>query len=113
MNAIMANAWRVFLGFIILSAFRASGQGQTPSPTATNLTASTGYVCIQRGPDSRIWQSATFQTNSEGDVTTNFQSYTELGTGICYIPEGEINYVDTIEQVDPVPGGAQAIQGPH
>jgi len=109
MNAKIAKALRLFLGFLILPAIRAHGQGQTLSPTATNLTDSTGYVCVQRGPNSRIWQSTTFLTNSDGEVTTNFPSYTELGTGICYL--SGTNYVDSVEEVTAVPGGAQAVEG--
>ena len=110
MNSITAIASRLVVGFIVVSAFRASGQGQAPPTTATNPTASTGYVCVQRNADSRIWQSAMFQTNSEGDVTTNYMSYTEIGTGMCYLSGS--NYIDTVEQVDSVPGGAEAVQGP-
>jgi hypothetical protein len=54
MKVAMANACRVFLGFILLSALRTAAQSQTPQPTTANLTASTGYVCIQRNADSRI-----------------------------------------------------------
>ncbi len=44
-----------------------------------------------------------------GDVTTNYSSYTELATGISYLLNGE--YVDSVEEVDPVAGGAQATRG--
>ena len=100
------------MSFLALSALRVAAQSQTPAPATSNPTASTGYVCVQRGPDSRIWQSASFLTNSEGDVTTNWQSYTEIGTGMCYTnAAGE--WIDTVEQVVSVPGGAAALQGRH
>ena len=54
---------------------------------------------------------ATFATNETGDVTTNYSSYTELATGISYLLNGE--YVDSVEEVDPVAGGAQATRGRH
>jgi hypothetical protein len=53
-----------------------------------------------------------FSTNSDGDVSTNTQSYVELGTGICYTnAAGE--WTDSVEQVVSVPGGAAALQGRH
>jgi hypothetical protein len=111
MNAKIAKALRLFLGFLILPAIRAHGQGQTLLPTATNLTDSTGYVCVQRGPDSKVWQTATVLTNADGSLTTNYLSYTEIATGLCYSSNGQ--WLDSVEQVVPVPGGAQAVQGRH
>ena len=95
--------------FLLYSAF--SCQGQAPPGNGTNQVASSDYVCVQRGPDSKVWQMATFATNDSGDVTTNYTSYTELATGISYLLNGQ--YVDSVEQVEPVAGGAQAIQGRH
>ncbi len=60
---------------------------------------------------ARVWQRSLLYTNDAGIVTTNCQSDTEIGTGICYLSNGE--YVDSVEQVEPVAGGAQAIQGRH
>jgi hypothetical protein len=102
---------RLLWGFLILLAATASAQVQTVS---SNVATAPGYVCVQRGPNSRVWQSATFATNSEGDVTTNFQSYTELGTGICFSNDSTGGqWVDSVEQVEAVAGGAQAVQGRH
>jgi hypothetical protein len=84
-------------------------QGQAPPPTATNQLDASNYVCVQSGPNSKVWQSTFLSTDASGNVTTNVQSYTELATGICYLSNGQ--YVDSVEQVDPVPGGAQAVQG--
>ena len=84
-------------------------QGQTPAPTGTNLLKFTNYVCVQSGPYSKVWQRSLLYTNPTGNVTTNYQSYNELATGICYLSNGQ--YVDSAEQVDPAPGGAQAVQG--
>jgi hypothetical protein len=77
-----------------------------------NVPQSVGnYAVVQRGPYSRVWQSTLLYTNANGDVTTNQQSYTELATGICYLTNSE--YVDSVEQVELAPGGAQAVQGRH
>ncbi len=117
MNATGKNVWRLVVSVLVTTAIGPPVQGQqTQAPTATaaaNLTSSTGYVCVQRGPNSKLWQRESYLTNSEGDVSTNYQSYNEIGTGICYLPAGSTNYVDTVEGVDAVAGGAQAVQGPH
>jgi hypothetical protein len=69
------------------------------------------YHIISRGPNSRVWQRAAIETNLAGIVTTNLHSYTELATGVCYLTNGE--YIDSVEQIDAVPGGAQAMRGRH
>ena len=80
--------------------------------SGTNGSTPGDYVCVERGPDSKVWQRTVLQTNQSGEVTTNEQSaYTELATGLCYLQDGQ--YVDSVEEVDPVAGGAQAIQGRH
>jgi hypothetical protein len=86
-------------------------QGQTSPVGNSNTVSSASYTCIQRGPYSKVWQETSFVTNDSGDITTNTQFYTELATGICYLTNGQ--YVDSVEQVDLVPGGAQAVQGRH
>jgi hypothetical protein len=83
--------------------------GQVPVGTATNQLDSTNFVCVQAGPYSKVWQRALLSTNADDIVTTNYQSYEELATGISYLSNGK--YVDSVEQVEPVPGGAQAVQG--
>jgi hypothetical protein len=104
------NVRRVFASCLLLigcvfAAADVSGQVQG----STNAPAPGTYVCVQRGPDSRVWQCAVLRTNQSGFVTTNLPSYTELATGICYISGGE--YVDSVEEIDPVANGAQATQG--
>jgi hypothetical protein len=66
------------MGFAILGVMSVSAQVQT----STNVPSDPGYVCVQRGPNSRIWRVATLITNADDSVTTNLQSYTELGTGV-------------------------------
>jgi hypothetical protein len=93
----------------LLLAWAGVCQGQAPVAIAASQPASAAYSCVQRGPNSRIWQRSILSTNASGDVETNEQSYCELGTGICYLSNGQ--YVDSVEEVDPIPGGAQALQG--
>jgi hypothetical protein len=85
--------------------------GQQQPPGGTNQSDASGYVCVERGPYSKVWQSTLLFTNASGEVETNVQYYTELATGICYLTNSE--YVDSVEQVDLAPGGAQAVQGRH
>ena len=75
------------------------------------MSTPSDYVCVERGPHSKIWQRAVLHTNQSGVVRTNLQSYTELATGLCYLQDGQ--YVDSVEEVDPMASGAKAIQGRH
>src|ERR1035441_6547221 len=77
-------------------------------PTGTNTPAPGDYVCVQRGPHSRVLQRAVLHTNLSGVVRTNRQSYTELATGLSYLKDGQ--YVDSVEQIDAVADGAEAVQ---
>ncbi len=84
---------------------------QSPPGNTANQVEAAHYSCVQRGPYAKVWQRSLFLTNDSGDVTTNTQSYTELGTGICYLSNSV--WLDSVEQIEPVPGGAQATQGRH
>lgn len=77
--------------------------------TLTTVPATGQYVCVQRGADSRVWQRAVLITNQSGAIRTNYQSYNELATGLCHLVNGA--YVDSVEEIDPSPNGAQATQG--
>lgn len=82
------------------------------STNAANVSVSAAeYQCVQRGPHSRVWQCAVLQTNQAGEITTNSSFYTEIATGLCYLFNGQ--YLDSVEQIDPVADGAQATQGRH
>ncbi|HZM02013.1 MAG TPA: hypothetical protein VFC44_03230 [Candidatus Saccharimonadales bacterium] len=83
--------------------------GQTAPSAAIATTKS--YVCVQRGPHSRVWQLNETYTSPTGMTTINRHSYTELATGLCYQKDDQ--WVDSVEQVNPVAGGAEAVQGAH
>jgi len=85
--------------------------GQTQAPPVVNQANPINYTCVERGPYSKVWQRTLLTTDLTGNEATNEQSYLELATGICYLSNGQ--YVDSVEEVEPVPGGAQAIQGRH
>jgi hypothetical protein len=104
------NVQRVFVNCLLLiscvfAAVNVSGQIQA----STSASAPGSYVCVRHGPHSRVWQYAVLHTNQSGYITTNLHSYTELATGICYLSGGQ--YVDSVEEIDPVANGAQATQG--
>lgn len=105
------NARRVFATSLLAVICIWAGSSATAQIQSANMSTSSDYVCVERGPDSKVWQRAVSHTNQSGVVSTNLQSYTELATGLCHLQDGQ--YVDSFEQVDPVAGGAEAIQGQH
>jgi hypothetical protein len=91
---------------------RAQGQSVTNTPVdQTNPNVPADYAVIQRGLDWRIWEGHTYQTNDSGVVFTNTHSYTELATGMAYMRDGQL--LDSVEEIDPIVGGFQAVQGRH
>ena len=72
---------QTLLTFLLFSA--ALCQAQSPPQNTSNPVASAGYVRVQRGPDSRVWQQTTFTTNQSGDVSTSG------GTAIVTSPAGQ------------------------
>jgi hypothetical protein len=111
MNTKLVNARRVFATSLLAAICIWTVSTATAQIQSTNMSTSSDYVCVQRGPDSKVWQRTVLHTNQSGAVRTNLQSYTELATGLCYLQDGQ--YVDSVEEVDPTANGAQAIQGRH
>ncbi|HEX3718234.1 MAG TPA: hypothetical protein VH595_09710 [Verrucomicrobiae bacterium] len=79
--------------------------------SAAPSTAASEYTCVQRGPNSRVWQKAVVSTNAAGLVTTNLGAYTELATGLCYLNPASGQYVDSVEGIQLTAMGAEAING--
>jgi hypothetical protein len=103
-----------FRVYLVLALVALSGVCRAQVQTSTNapvLTTPDGYSVIERGLDYRVWHGATYQTNDSGDVITNNQQYTELATGMSYMENGQL--LDSVEEIDPVAGGFQAVQGRH
>src|SRR6266404_3645432 len=61
---------------------------------------------VSRGPHQRVWQTFRYHTNATGFVTVTTNSYTELGTGICYEDQGR--WVDSEELIEILPDGSGA-----
>ena len=96
-----------FAGFVLCAGLC---RALSSTPIQTTPAALPGYVCVQRGPHSRLWQLATLTTSQSGEISTNISSYTELSTGLCYLQNGQ--YADSVEEITIVGTGAQALQGP-
>jgi hypothetical protein len=104
---------RSLFGFVAMALTPLAVNAQQAVTAASPGTAVAGnYSVVARGPNSRVWQEAVTMTNAQGDVSTNYHSYTELGTGACYTNDAGV-LVDSVEQVESVAGGAQAIQGQY
>lgn len=99
------------LAIWVLGIMVAALEGFAEQNLATNASATSSYLCVRRGPHSKVWQRSVVQTDPSGRLRTNQESYTELATGLCYLQNGQ--YVDSVEEIDPVAGGAQAVQGRH
>src|ERR1700722_2754124 len=110
MNADRPKAQRLLATGLLVAVCvgtASSALAQVQSPT--NVPAPGAYACVSRGPNSRVWQRTLTQTNADGSVRTNLQSYTEIATGICYLAGTQ--YLDSAEVIDAVAGGAPAAQG--
>lgn len=81
-------------------------------PSFKLFAQSNDYTVVARTLNSRVWQRVGFVTNKfDGQVRVVTNSFTELRTGICYETNGEM--VDSVEQIDLAPDGAQATRGVH
>ncbi|HEX4122742.1 MAG TPA: hypothetical protein VH619_19170, partial [Verrucomicrobiae bacterium] len=82
-------------------------------PVAGQNGANYDYTCVQRGAHSRVWQASVLWTNGDGSLGTNFSSYTELTTGVCYLDPASGNYLDSVEAIEPTANGGQAVRGQY
>jgi hypothetical protein len=111
MNALSSKSkWMVPA---LLFLIEARCPGQSPSSVSTRLSYSNrpDFVCIQRGPNSRVWQRSVIQQNADGSTKTNTQSYTELHSGVCYQKNGQ--WVDSVEEIKLSARGARAVRGAY
>jgi hypothetical protein len=81
----------------------ASGQTLTPQPGS--------YTVIERGPDHKVWQRTTFDTDPRGVRIARNHRYVELASGMHYLDQGI--WKESSEQIVPAPGGAIARTGQH
>ena len=67
----------------------------------------------QRGPNSRIWQQVKASTDAVGQTNYFTNSYTELGTGICFWNSNSSQWVDSSDQIQLADNGAAAAKTQH
>jgi hypothetical protein len=102
----------VLLGCVLQASLEGQQVSQGVGANTNVQVLSAGPTIVERSANSRIWATITSETNENGDISlvTN-NAYTELATGICYIDPNSGQYVDSVEEVVSVPGGAKATQG--
>jgi hypothetical protein len=83
------------------------------SPATTNAPAvKVAPTVVARSANSRIWARITSQTNAAGKVSTvTNNAYTELGSGLCFLKDGE--WVDANPTIKIVEDGASAKETQH
>jgi hypothetical protein len=70
-------------------------------------------IIIERGPNHRVLQHATWQTNASGQVVDRTNIYTELATGLHYQENGEWKESRAEIEILPNRAGAVARSGGH
>lgn len=95
---------------IMGSATALVGQRAQPVKPADFAKTDSAKV-VERGPHHRKWEYVSSSLGSDGQTVWKTNRYTEIGTGLHYRRDGQ--WVETSENIDLVPGGAMASQGPH
>ena len=99
---------------MVLFAIGAIGlRAQTPSAgRQTTVPSPTDYQVVQQDANSQVWQRETYENGPSGEVVTNFNSYTELASGLNHWVGNQ--WVESKEEIDIQPDGtASATQGQH
>ena len=69
------------------------------------------YSVSERGANHRVWQKATWETNKLGEIKGMTNSYTELGTGLHFLKDGQ--WQESEAKIEITPDGASANKGGH
>ena len=97
-------------------AHAAQGQIAASAPAsavdAAELQASSAPTVAERGPHHRVWERAVYETTRSGQMP-RVHRYTELATGMHYQEAPNGPWLETVEEIEPFPGGAVARKGPH
>src|SRR5437867_3396000 len=122
---------KISLTLLFCSAFSVSSYSQDAAPTVAPTPSGQDAVqdipltvdglqatvtrlaptIVERGPHHRVLETTTLMTDSNGLVTTNTGSYTELATGLHYLEDGL--WKDSVAAFDLIPEGAIARRGQH
>jgi hypothetical protein len=90
-------------------------QAQTLSVAAgsqTTVPPPTDYQVVQQDGNSQVWQRETYEQETDGQVVTNVQAYTELATGLNHLVGNQ--WEPSLEEINILPdGSAGATNGQH
>lgn len=108
-------------GYILTSLLFGSQHGHTAARPAEELphvdvsvsrpTAHLPPTIPARGAHHRVWQSVVIETNHMNRIVRSTNSIIELESGMHYRRNGQ--WLETKEQIEIVPSGAIATEGPH
>ena len=102
-----------FMVFCLCCLTALAQNSASKNPTPSRKPAETPWQTTERGPNHRVWERTVYETNRFGVARAKIHRYTELGSGIHYLKDGE--WHETKEQILPLPGGigAAATNGAH
>jgi hypothetical protein len=103
------------LTFLLSNPSRAQVAQQTDTPNSNiEAPAAAGtFSVVDRGPDHRVFERTEFSTNKLGHITEIKHAFTQLGTGMHFLRNGQ--YQETREEIlmQPDGNGAAATNGPN
>src|SRR5882762_5569956 len=100
----------VILALLASAAPALNGQSlSTTNQVAASIEA-TAYAIKERGANHRIWERVEYENMPSGEVVTNVHRYTELAAGLNYWDPVANDWKESSEQIEPVAGGAVAVQ---
>jgi hypothetical protein len=71
------------------------------------------FEVVARDANSRVWQRTTYETLKSGKVVPHAHRYTEVATGLHYKDQQTGQWIESKEQIDITPAGAEAVHGQH
>jgi hypothetical protein len=104
----------IYLFGVLLAVSTLQAQTLTQDPANNvNLPSPTPYSVVSRDGNSALWQQQTYQQGPKGTIVTNTHQYTEIGTGLNHLVNGQ--YVPSAEDIEISPDGssASATNGQH
>jgi hypothetical protein len=106
---------KFLLVFSVLGLVALGNAQDVSSSTAQEPIADTSsYRIVQKWANGRKWERMEYGVDAFDELTTNVNSYIELGTGLHYKDSKTGEWTESSEQIEINPnGGARAIHGQH